>query len=589
MDAGSSLTSEDAAPLTKRTPWTPPSPLPHQRRDVRAGAEASRRRRCARQDVPQADRSPRRRRSVAWCWSCCSRPPPPGCSRAPRRRARRPPTHSSAAATVGRAIGLPHPVGQRRPRSRPTAHHRAPSLHPARPRPVARHGSPGSPSATGATWSTTRRSGTRRLCPGRTCTSSSTPCPCPMPACPGRARGSCMPGRAPFTGYKVSDKPADASQMCILVANPDHSIDPGHRELHGLPLRRARALPRSAVGGVELAGVGREPEALAAGQDPAVAELGDGPLGRRPRRTAGAAGAGPRRSPSSRRRTSAGRGSRSRRCAPARASSPGCAGTPRRTIRPPSAAIATKHGVERVRAGRAGGQDQVDRVGPPDEAGHRGLDRLGVVLDVVDGDDLRAETLDLGPDAGLELVARRRADRLLDDDPDPARDERRDPDDRVAAEAGQPRARRRRSAASTRCGATLTLATRSPVSTTWPSNAVKTSSGSIRLSRSSSAIADVEDAGRLGEQVDPALGRAADRSARDRRRPRRDGARRRPRGARRAPARARVTGSPGSAAASAARSSARQPPALRPALRRRSSGRGRGWPRRGARARADPA
>ena len=31
----------------------------------------------------------------------------------------------------------------------------------------------------------------------------------------------CRP--APF-GYKVSDKPADANQMCISVANPDHSI-----------------------------------------------------------------------------------------------------------------------------------------------------------------------------------------------------------------------------------------------------------------------------------------------------------------------------------------------------------------------------
>jgi hypothetical protein len=33
-------------------------------------------------------------------------------------------------------------------------------------------------------------------------------------------------GPAPFTGYKVSDKPAAATQMCILVANPDHSIIP---------------------------------------------------------------------------------------------------------------------------------------------------------------------------------------------------------------------------------------------------------------------------------------------------------------------------------------------------------------------------
>jgi hypothetical protein len=28
----------------------------------------------------------------------------------------------------------------------------------------------------------------------------------------------------PFTGYKVTDRPSDATQMCILVANPNHSI-----------------------------------------------------------------------------------------------------------------------------------------------------------------------------------------------------------------------------------------------------------------------------------------------------------------------------------------------------------------------------
>jgi hypothetical protein len=43
-------------------------------------------------------------------------------------------------------------------------------------------------------------------------------------------------GPAPFTGYKVSDKPADASQMCILVANPDHSIIPDTGTCIALPL-----------------------------------------------------------------------------------------------------------------------------------------------------------------------------------------------------------------------------------------------------------------------------------------------------------------------------------------------------------------
>ncbi|HSS34720.1 MAG TPA: Hsp70 family protein [Patescibacteria group bacterium] len=31
-------------------------------------------------------------------------------------------------------------------------------------------------------------------------------------------------GPIPFKGYKVSDRPAKATQMCILVANPDHSV-----------------------------------------------------------------------------------------------------------------------------------------------------------------------------------------------------------------------------------------------------------------------------------------------------------------------------------------------------------------------------
>jgi len=43
-------------------------------------------------------------------------------------------------------------------------------------------------------------------------------------------------GPAPFTGYKVSDKPADATQMCILVANPDHSIIPDTGNCMVLPL-----------------------------------------------------------------------------------------------------------------------------------------------------------------------------------------------------------------------------------------------------------------------------------------------------------------------------------------------------------------
>jgi hypothetical protein len=31
-------------------------------------------------------------------------------------------------------------------------------------------------------------------------------------------------GQTPFTGYGITDRPAEASQICVLVANPDHSV-----------------------------------------------------------------------------------------------------------------------------------------------------------------------------------------------------------------------------------------------------------------------------------------------------------------------------------------------------------------------------
>ena len=120
-------------------------------------------------------------------------------------------------------------------------------------------------------------------------------------------------------------------------------------------------------------------------------------------------------------------------------------------------------------------------------------------------------------------------------------------------------------AASTRWGAILTLATRSPFSTTWPSNAVKTSSGSMRLSRSSSAMRTLRTPAASARRS-TRLWTGPGSSAPDRRRPRRDASRRRPRATPRVPARGRVTGSPASAAASAARSSALEAPALGPAL-----------------------
>ena len=49
------------------------------------------------------------------------------------------------------------------------------------------------------------------------------------PADEGRAPGAVhdwilYAGPVPFTGYKVTDRPAGAKQMCILVANHDHSV-----------------------------------------------------------------------------------------------------------------------------------------------------------------------------------------------------------------------------------------------------------------------------------------------------------------------------------------------------------------------------
>lgn len=42
-------------------------------------------------------------------------------------------------------------------------------------------------------------------------------------------------GPRPFTGYKVSDRPQGATQMCILVANPDHSVQANSGNCYDLP------------------------------------------------------------------------------------------------------------------------------------------------------------------------------------------------------------------------------------------------------------------------------------------------------------------------------------------------------------------
>jgi actin-like ATPase involved in cell morphogenesis len=42
-------------------------------------------------------------------------------------------------------------------------------------------------------------------------------------------------GPIPFKGYKVSERPAKANQMCILVANPDHTVNQGTGNCVDLP------------------------------------------------------------------------------------------------------------------------------------------------------------------------------------------------------------------------------------------------------------------------------------------------------------------------------------------------------------------
>jgi len=42
-------------------------------------------------------------------------------------------------------------------------------------------------------------------------------------------------GPRPFTKYGISDRPAAATQMCVLVANPNHSVQPNSGNCMDLP------------------------------------------------------------------------------------------------------------------------------------------------------------------------------------------------------------------------------------------------------------------------------------------------------------------------------------------------------------------
>ena len=52
---------------------------------------------------------------------------------------------------------------------------------------------------------------------------------------PGKGPWFLYAGPVPFTGYKVSDRPSGADQMCILVANSDHSVVDGTGNCVDLP------------------------------------------------------------------------------------------------------------------------------------------------------------------------------------------------------------------------------------------------------------------------------------------------------------------------------------------------------------------
>jgi hypothetical protein len=42
-------------------------------------------------------------------------------------------------------------------------------------------------------------------------------------------------GPTPFTGYRTGDRPAEATDLCVLVANPDHSVISGSGNCFRLP------------------------------------------------------------------------------------------------------------------------------------------------------------------------------------------------------------------------------------------------------------------------------------------------------------------------------------------------------------------
>jgi hypothetical protein len=59
-------------------------------------------------------------------------------------------------------------------------------------------------------------------------------------------------GPPPFSGYGVADRPEGATQLCAIVANPDHSVIPGSGNCYTLP-----GLPTVEITGITVDGEGR--------------------------------------------------------------------------------------------------------------------------------------------------------------------------------------------------------------------------------------------------------------------------------------------------------------------------------------------
>ena len=188
--------------------------------------------------------------------------------------------------------------------------------------------------------------------------------------------------------------------------------------------------------------------------------------------------------------------------------------------------------VRRIGAPRAGGEDE-PRAGARRERRRRY--RPGIVGDVLDRRRSSSRAPRPWPDARLEPLPRRRVDRFFTRTP--TRVGRKRPTRTTGPVVRRDRLARSRDASSTRWGATLTLATRSPARTTWPSKPVKTSSGSIRSRRSRVRDPHPDDPVERRRRDRPGSRPVPASSAPDRRPPRRGGRRPRPRGRRPAPGR----------------------------------------------------